>query len=109
MKENVKKELDTIRGIIDRWKESYLGWATPDGGNEFLIDEFSEEISTYVSPLVRRLWESNYLTQDEVHEFLEDCYSQMNELRDLIKAKEAEGKQKNGSMHELLKVMGTLK
>ena len=93
MEENVKKELDTIKAMVLRWQKSYLGWATPDGGNEYLLTEFSEEISTHVSPLVRRLWESNHISLSEHHEFIEDCYSQVNELRDLIKEKEAEPQQ----------------
>jgi hypothetical protein len=93
MEENVKKELDTIKEMVLRWKESFLGWATPDGGNDFLIGEFSEEISMYVSPLVRRLYESGYLSLSEHHEFMESCYNQLNELRDLIKIKEAEADQ----------------
>ncbi len=93
MEENVKKELDTIKQIVSRWKKSYLGWATPDGGNEYLLEEFSEEISTYVSPMVRRFCETNDLSPSEHNEFIESCYSQVNELRDLIKKKEAEYKQ----------------
>ncbi len=93
MEENVKKELDTIKGMVLRWQKSFLGWATPDGGNDFLIEEFSEEISMYVSPLVRRLYESNHLSLSEHHEFMESCYNQLNELRDLITIREAENKQ----------------
>ena len=99
MEENVKKELDTIRELVLRWKKSYLGWATPDGGNDFLLEEFSEEISRHVSPLVRRLYESNHLSLSEHHEFLEDCYSQVNELRDLIKIKETETQQPKKGIH----------
>ena len=93
MEENVKKELDTIKQIVSRWQKSFLGWATGDGGNEYLLEEFSEEISMYVSPMVRRFCESNYLSPSEYNEFLESCYSQVNELRDLIKIKEADAKQ----------------
>ena len=93
MEENVKKELDTIEMMVLRWRKSFLGWATPDGGNDFLIEEFSEEISMYVSPLVRRLYESGHLSLPEHHEFMESCYNQLNELRDLITIKEAENKQ----------------
>jgi hypothetical protein len=93
MEENVIKELDTIKKMVLRWKGNYLGWATSDGGNDYLIEEFSEEISTYVAPLVRRLHETNHLTLFEHNEFMESCYSQINELRDLIKIKEAENKQ----------------
>jgi hypothetical protein len=93
MEENVKKELDTIKEMVSRWQKSYLGWATSDGGNDYLIEEFSEEISMHVSPLVRRLLQSNHLSPFEHNEFMESCYSQINELRDLIKIKEAEKKQ----------------
>jgi hypothetical protein len=93
MEENVKKELDTIKQMVLRWQKSYLGWATSDGGNDYLIEEFSEEISMHVSPLVRRLHQSNHLSPFEHNEFMESCYSQINELRDLIKIKEAEKKQ----------------
>jgi hypothetical protein len=105
MEENVKKELDTIIEILLRWKESYLGWADPEGGNDYLLEEYSEEISTYISPMVRRFWEGQFLTQDEVHEFLEYCYSQVEDLRSLIK--KVETQQQNGSTHEFLKIMGT--
>jgi hypothetical protein len=92
MKENVKKELDTIKEMVLRWQKSYLGWATSDGGNEYLLEEFSEEISRHVSPLVRRLYENQFISLSEHHEFMESCYSQINELSDLIKIKEAETK-----------------
>ena len=93
MKENVKKELDTIKTMVLRWQKSYLGWATSDRGNEYLLEEFSEEISRHVSPLVRRLYENQFISLSEHHEFMESCYSQINELSDLIKKKEAEYKQ----------------
>jgi hypothetical protein len=109
MEENVKKELDTIKGMVLRWQKSYLGWATGDGGNEYLLEEFSEEISRHVSPLIRRLYENQFISLPEHHEFIESCYNQINVLRDLIKIKEAEAKQQNGSMHEFLNIMGKTK
>jgi hypothetical protein len=96
MEENVKKELDTIKRLVLRWKKSYLEWATPDGPNEYLLEEFSEEISMYVSPFLRRFLDANYLSPYEHNEFLESCYSQINELREQIKKKEAEHKQPKG-------------
>jgi len=99
MEENVKKELDTIKEMVLRWRKSYLGWATADGGNNYLIEEFSEEISTHVSPLVRRLFETNHLSLYEHHEFMESCYNQLNELRGLIKEKEAETEQPKRGVH----------
>jgi hypothetical protein len=99
MKENVKKELDTIKEMVLRWQNSYLGWATPDGGNEFLLEEFSEEISRHVSPLVRRLYENQFISLSEHHEFIESCYNQINVLHDLIQIKEAETKKTPKGIH----------
>ena len=93
MKENVRKELDTIKEMVLRWQKNYLEWATPDGENHYLIEEFSEEISRHVAPLVRRLYENRFISLPEHHEFMESCYSQINVLSDLIKKKEAEYKQ----------------
>jgi hypothetical protein len=99
MEENVKKELDTIKEMVLRWRKSYFGWATSDGGNDYLIEEFSEEISTYVSSLVRRLYESSHLSLFEHNEFMESCYSQVEDLRNLIKEKEAEIRQPKKGVH----------
>ena len=99
MEENVKKELDTIKEMVLRWRKSYLGWATSNGGNDYLIEELSEEISTHVSPLVRRLYETNHLSLYEHHEFMESCYNQLKELRDLIKEKEVETQQPPKGVH----------
>ena len=92
MKENVRKELDTIKKMVLRWQKNYLEWATPDGGNHYLIEEFSEEISRHVAPLIRRLYENGFISLSEHHEFMESCYNQINELHDLIQIKEAETK-----------------
>ena len=81
MEEKVKKEIETLRMMVLRWKRNYLQWASPEGGDEFLVEEFSEEISRHVSPLVRRLYECHHLIQIEAKEFLEFCYFQVEDLR----------------------------
>nr|MBC8360887.1 hypothetical protein [Candidatus Desulfatibia profunda] len=85
MQENVKEELDTIKEMVQRWKKSYLGWASPDGENEYLLEELSEEISRHVSPLIRRLHDGSHIDQFEAHEFLEYCYGQLEDLRNELK------------------------
>ena len=57
MQENVRKELDALEEMLLNWKASYLGFATPEGGNDFLVEDFQEEITTYISPYVRRLFQ----------------------------------------------------
>jgi hypothetical protein len=84
MQDNVRKELDTMEQMLLNWKASYLGFATPDGGNEFLVKEFQEEIMTYISPYVRRLYQCEYLTPVEAEEFMDQCYDHVDDLRQLI-------------------------
>ena len=85
MEENVRKELDDLEMMVFNWKQCYLGDATPEGNNDFLVEEFQEEITTYMSPYLRRLFECDHLTQQEAGEFLDSCYSQVDELRRLIR------------------------
>jgi hypothetical protein len=84
MEDEVRKELETLKGMVLNWKRDYLGWAPPDGGGEFLARELMEEIETHVYPYVRRMFECSYLTQHEVKEFLEDCYSQVEDLHNTL-------------------------
>ena len=81
MEDNVRKELDTLEQMVLNWKVNYLGFATSDGNNEFLVEEFHEEITTYISPYLRRLYQCEYLTADETKEFLDHCYSQVEDLQ----------------------------
>ena len=84
MEENVRRELETIRGMVLNWKKSYLECASAPGEDDYLALEFLEEIETHVYPYTRRLHECQYLTQSEVEEFLDFCYQQVAELRELL-------------------------
>ncbi len=89
MEESVREELETLKGMVLRWKRSYLEWVSPDGGDEYLARELSQEIETHVYPYVRRLHECKYLSGPEAKEFLDHCYSQVEDLRDALKEAEA--------------------
>jgi hypothetical protein len=89
MEENVRKELEALEMMVLNWKRTYLGDATPEGNNDFLVEEFQEEITTYISPYLRRLFQCEHLTQPEAEEFLTSCYSQADDLRRLIQELEA--------------------
>jgi hypothetical protein len=91
MEETARKELEALRGMVLTWKKSYLGMADPGGGDEFLAEEFSEEIRTQVYPYVRRLHENKYLQESEASELLDFCYAQVEDLLASLKA--AGGKQ----------------
>ncbi|MBW1990639.1 MAG: hypothetical protein JRI59_00645 [Deltaproteobacteria bacterium] len=90
MEDAVRKELDTLEQMVINWKESYLNMATPEGGDEYLADELRSEVTEYISPFVRRLFECKYLTSMEASEFLERCYGHVEELRQLLKRPEPE-------------------
>lgn len=81
MEEKVKKEIELLRTMVLRWKRNYLQWVSPEGGDEFLAEEFLEEISTHISPYVRRLYECQHLNQLEASEFMKFCDLQVEDLR----------------------------
>jgi hypothetical protein len=85
MEDNVRQELQALEAMVLNWKRSYLEHATPDGNNDFLVEEFQEEITTYVSPYLRRLFQCEHLTQAQAEEFLDSCYHQVDDLRRLIR------------------------
>jgi hypothetical protein len=84
MQENVRQELEVLEQMVRNWKANYLGFATPEGGNDFLVEEFQEEINTYVSPYLRRLFQCEHLTAEQAEKFMDQCDSQVDDLRRLI-------------------------
>jgi hypothetical protein len=84
MEENVRQELEALEQMVLNWKANYLGFATPEGGNDFLLEEFQEEIATYMSPYLRRLYKCEHITAQQAEEFMDQCYSQVDDLRRLI-------------------------
>jgi hypothetical protein len=83
-KEAGTDELQGLKGMVLAWKEDYTGSVPPDGGGEYLCQDFSYEIEEYVYPYLRRMVETDHISQDQAREFLEFCYRQVMELRDLI-------------------------
>jgi len=88
MEEYVRKELDALEQMVLNWKANYLRFATPEGGNDFLLEEFQEEISTYMSPYLRRLFQCEYITGEQAEAFLNACYNQVDDLRAQIREME---------------------
>lgn len=85
MQENVQKELDALKGMLNNWKTGYLGWASPDGDNDHVLLEFAEEIQMNVYPYVRRLHETNHLTENEATDFMVYCFGQVEDLGSQLK------------------------
>jgi hypothetical protein len=81
MEENVRKELDSLEDMLRNWKTGFMSWASPDGDNDHVLEEFSEEIQTNIYPYVKRLFETNHLNESEAKEFMNYCLSQVEDLR----------------------------
>lgn len=85
MEENVRKELDALKGMMLNWKRGFLSWASPEGDNDYVLQEFTEEIQKYIYPYVIRLIQTEHLSNLEAKEFMQYCYGQVEDLRDQMR------------------------
>lgn len=65
MKENVKKELDTLMQMLTHWIDDYKKSITAEGPNTYLLEDFQEEINKIMLPYVRRLIDCGHCTLEE--------------------------------------------
>jgi hypothetical protein len=91
VEENVRQELEVLKQMMQNWKRGYLSWASPDGDNQHVLLEFSEEIQEQVYPYVNRLREAEHLDESEAKEFMDYCYSQVKDLRDQLQEVKTDG------------------
>ena len=94
MEENVRKELDALKGMLHNWKTGFMSWASPDGDNDHVLLEFTEEIQRNLYPYVRRLFETSHLSASEAKEFMIYCYGQVEDLRCQLKEVETNERKK---------------
>jgi hypothetical protein len=90
VEENVRQELDTLKQMLNNWKRGFLSWASPDGDNDYVLMEFTEEIHEQVYPLLTRLRETEHLTNSEAQEFMVYCHSQVEDLRNQLREVETD-------------------
>ena len=90
MEENVRQELDTLKQMLNNWKRGFLSWASPDGDNDHVLLEFTEEIQEQLYPLITRLRETEHLTNTEAQEFMVYCHSQVEDLRNQLREVETD-------------------
>ena len=69
MEPGTVKELKDLESMIINWSKHYVNQIDVHGGNDYLIEDFKEEISFYIVPYIRRLYHCDYLTQEEATEF----------------------------------------
>jgi hypothetical protein len=90
VEENVRQELEVLKQMMHNWQRGFLSWASPDGDNDHVLLEFSEEIQEQVYPYVTRLREAEHLTDAEAQEFMDYCYTQVEDLRDQLRQVETD-------------------
>jgi len=90
MEENVRQELDVLKQMMNNWKRGFLLWASPDGDNQHVLLEFTEEIQEQIYPYVTRLLQTEHLNDAEAKEFMDYCYSQVDDLRDRLEEVETD-------------------
>jgi hypothetical protein len=81
MDPKVTEELRILETMVLNWKRDYLSMTSGEGDDEFLADDFQEEVTRHVSQFVRRLYENNHLSLSEANEFLDTCYGHVEDLR----------------------------
>lgn len=87
----MRQELDVLKQMMNNWKRGYLSWASPDGDNQHVLLEFTEEIQEQIYPYVTRLRETEHLNDVEAKEFMDYCYSQVQDLRDQLEEVKTDG------------------
>jgi len=86
MEDNVRKELDTLEIMIKNWKRGYQSLVTGEENDESLVQDFMEDIDTlHMYPYVSKLCEDKYITNAEAREFLNRCYSHVNDFAEGIR------------------------
>ena len=90
MEENVRHELDALKQMMQNWKRGFLLWASPDGDNDHVLLEFTEEIQEQIYPYVTRLLQTEHLNDAEAREFMDYCYSQVEDLRNQLQEVETD-------------------
>lgn len=90
MKDNVRKEINDLHNMVQNWKKDYLRSYDEEGGNEWLLDDFVEEITLYLMPYVTRLAQCDHIDKNEYTEFLERTRGEIIDLRRLLRLPEPE-------------------
>lgn len=70
MKNNVSKELETIKLMLDSWEAFYLSQAVAGEDNEYLVDDLIEQITTNLLPYLGRFRELKHINSEEYSNFM---------------------------------------
>ena len=77
----VTEEVAVLKQMILNWHRGYLTWVQPGEDNDYVLEEFHEDITNHLFPYVSRLLALEYLTQEEATELMDHCYSAVGRLK----------------------------
>ena len=81
MEPNVVKEVNYLKQMIRNWRKAFSTWVEPHTDNSYAVVEFIEDIQMHMYPYLSRLEKTKYMTVQEVGEFWEYCFSQVQDLQ----------------------------
>ena len=90
MDKETKTETDDLHKMIQNWKKSWLGFYSSDGINEWIMEEFMEEVEIYLVPYVGRLKDTDYLTEIECEGFYDRLSGEIQDMRRLLRLQDPE-------------------
>ena len=82
MEPNVIAEIETLKMMARNWKRGYESWIQLGEDNEYVYEEFTEEIITHFHPYMQRFVECEHLTSSEAGDLLRYCHGQVKKLRE---------------------------
>jgi len=85
MDKNTKTEINDIHQMVQNWKKSWFGFYSTDGVNEWIMDEFVDEITLYIVPYVGRLLDCNCITEIDCGVFYDRLKSEITDMRRLLR------------------------
>lgn len=83
----IKKEIETLELMARNWKRGYQSWITP-GDNEYVYEEFMEDIFMHAVPYINRLVETDHIDADTATKLLQYFLNQVDELRKYAKRRQ---------------------
>lgn len=92
---NIQKEVNDLKQIAQNWYTGYKTWIHPDGPNEYVYEEFTEELQMVMLPYIQRLYLTEYLTKPEARELADFVFGQVERLREYGKEIERKNKSRN--------------
>jgi len=85
MDKETKTETDDLHQMVQNWKKSWLGFYSTDGVNEWIMEEFMEEIGVYIVPYIGRLFDCNHLTEIDCEGFYDRLSGEIQDMRRLLR------------------------